>query len=102
MYNVTGPDGTAGFSRVSLPHQLLEPPYYVNLNDNPAAYSTVYENETLSIIYFTYTHSTHEVSITPDFDPLVILPLFMMATLVIVLGRKTDAHRKRANVTHCH
>jgi parallel beta-helix repeat protein len=102
-FNVTGPDGTGGFSRVALPHQLLEPPYNVTINDNPVTYSTVYENETLSIIYFTYTHSTHEVIITPEFDPLVILPLFMIATLfMIVLGRKTKASTKLGKATDCH
>jgi hypothetical protein len=102
-FNVTGPDGTIGFSRVSLPHQLLEPPYAVTINDNPVTFSTLYENETLSMIYFTYTHSTHEVSIVPDFNPLAILPFVMIATLfVIVIGRKTKANTKLANATYCH
>lgn len=102
-FNVTGPDGTTGFSRVSLPHQLLEPPYAVTINDNPVTYSTVYENGTLSIIYFTYPHSTHEVIVTPEFDPLAILPFVMIATLfVIVLGRKTKASAKLGKATNCH
>lgn len=99
-FNVTGPDGTAGFSRVSLPHQLLEPPYAVTINDDPVTFSTLYENETLSIIFFTYTHSTHEVSIIPEFDSLAILPFVMITTLlVIVLGRKIKTSAKLGKAT---
>lgn len=90
-YNVTGPDGTGGFSRVALHHNLLEPPYVVTFDNIPVTCTILFENETISIIYFDYTHSTHEVLIVPEFPSFLILPLLMIATLLVVLAFKVCA-----------
>jgi len=76
---------TFGFCRLAIPHDVLSPPYSITINDNLVAYTTVFENETLSIIYFSYPHSTHEIVIIPEFSSLIILPLFMIATLLAVI-----------------
>jgi parallel beta-helix repeat protein len=88
-FNVTGPDGTTGFSRIALPHALLEPPYTITFDYSPKAYTTIFENDTLSILYFNYTHSTHEIVIVPEFSSFIIPLLFMTVPLIaIVLRRK--------------
>ena len=86
--NVSGPDGTMGFCRVTLPHPLLDPPYNVTVNGFQIIHDTVFENDTLSIIYFTYPHSTKEVVIVPEFQAFMILPLFMIASLFTVVVRR--------------
>lgn len=78
---------TGAFCRIRIPHNVVSPPYNVTINDNPVAHTTIYENETLglSIIYFSYQHSTLEITIVPEFPSSIILPLFMAATLLTVI-----------------
>lgn len=89
-FNVTGSDDTIGFCRVAMPHDLLAPPYTVTVNNIPVTYTIIFENATLSIIYFTYMHSTREIVIIPEIASLLILPLLMTATLVAAV-----IHRRR-------
>jgi len=95
--HVTGLEGI-GFCRVCFPKLLFCPqclPYVAAvINDGltPVLYDnyTLYENATHKWIYFAYEHSTHEIDIIPEFPSFLILPLFMIATLltVIVYRRK--------------
>jgi hypothetical protein len=50
----------------------------------------IYDNGTHRWIYLAFEHSTHQVDIVPEFQSFIILPLFMIATLlaVIVYERK--------------
>jgi parallel beta-helix repeat protein len=81
---------TWGFCRISIPHDALPSPYNITINNNPVSYNTVYENDTLSILYFSYEHSTVEIIITiPEFQSSFILLLLLMATLLtVVIYRK--------------
>jgi len=95
--HVTGLEGI-GFCRVCFPKLLFCPhclPYITAvINDGltPVLYDnyTLHENATHKWIYFAYEHSTHEINIIPEFPSFLILPLFMIATLlaVIVYRRK--------------
>jgi hypothetical protein len=51
-------------------------PYYVNY--------TLYDNSTHRWIYFNYEHSKLEIIMIPEFPSFLILPLFMIATLLAV------------------
>lgn len=98
-------DQTHGFCRLRIPHDLLSPPYNVTINDNSVLQSTVYENETLSIIYFNYEHSTVEIVIIPEFTDALILPLVIVMTLVIVIFYRVHkknpcARRNEVNVAY--
>jgi parallel beta-helix repeat protein len=62
-FYVTGPDGTIGFSNVTIPKQLLYGEPWSVLIDGISVTPTIAENETYSILYFTYTHSTHKIQI---------------------------------------
>jgi parallel beta-helix repeat protein len=76
---------TNGFCRLTIPHGLLSPPYTITINGTQVSYTPIFENETLSIIYFSYQHSTLEIIIIPEFPSILILPLFMLATLLAVM-----------------
>lgn len=76
---------TYGFCRLSIPHELLSPPYNITINNIPVQYSTIFENQTLSIIYFTYEHSTIEIIIIPEFPLATILTAFMILTTIITV-----------------
>jgi parallel beta-helix repeat protein len=54
---------TNGFCRLTIPHGLLSPPYTITINGAQVSYTPIFENETLSIIYFSYAHSTVEIVI---------------------------------------
>jgi hypothetical protein len=94
-FNVTG-EGGIGFCRVCIPHALMESPYTVTIDGYSPLYVnyTLYDNGTNRWIYFTYQHSTHEVEIMPEFPSFLVLPLFMIATLLAVLLYK----RKRIDI----
>jgi len=83
---------TFGFCRVCIPHDLMFEPFNVTINStNPIYWNyTLYDNGTHRWIYFEYNHSELEITIMPEFPSFIILPLFMMATLLslIVYKRK--------------
>jgi parallel beta-helix repeat protein len=83
-------DQTCGFCRILIPHDPLPPPYNITINNNPVPYNIVYENDTLSILYFSYKHSILEIIITiPESPSFLILLLLMVATfLAVVIYRK--------------
>jgi parallel beta-helix repeat protein len=85
---------TFGFCRVTIPHDVLSPPYNVTVNGaNPIYWNyTLYDNGTHTWIYFEYEHSTLEVVIIPECPSFLIPPLFMIATLLIVMLYRKQPH----------
>jgi len=86
---------TFGFCRVCISHTLMNVSNIeVIINDGltPVLYHnyTLYDNTTHRWICFAYEHSIHEIIIIPEFPSLLILPIFMIGTLlaVIVYRRK--------------
>jgi parallel beta-helix repeat protein len=85
-----------GFCRLVIPHELILPPYNITVNGNPVDYDTIFENETISIICFSYEHSTLEIVIVPEFSSFLILPLFAIAILLaVIVYRKKHARISR-------
>ena len=82
---------TYGFCRLTIPHEVMAPPYNVTVDEKPVTYDTVFENESLSIIYFTYQHSTLEIIITPEHSSTIITLLLLMLTLISVIITKKNA-----------
>jgi len=77
---------TFGFCRVCISHTLVNPDEISVVIDNgvtPVLYHnyTLYDNGTHRWIYFAYPHSIHEIDIIPEFPLIIIMPLFMIATL---------------------
>jgi len=96
-FNVSGENGTTGFCRICIPTALMNVTYKVFINGTEVSHTLLpCSNSTHSHLYFTYNHSTQEVIIIPEFPSLIILPLFMIATLlaVIVYRRKHLSTRR--------
>jgi parallel beta-helix repeat protein len=86
QFSAAGESGTSGFCRLMIPKTVLNSSSYVVLVDSQPVNATELPNSnaTCVYLYFTYSHSTHEVVVTiPEFSSL-ILPLFTVATLLTV------------------
>ena len=102
MFNVTGTDGTAGFCRVTIPKDLLwvsDGQWSVLVGGQPVNY-TIIPDENYTYLYFTYNHSTKAVviqgtSVIPEFPSFLILPLFMIATLLAVIIYNKKRHKSQ-------
>ncbi len=96
---------TSGFCRISIPHNLTDPEFTwvsVFIDDGTVTplylNTTLYDNGTHRWIYVAYRHpySLHEiVVIIPEFPSFLILPLFMIATVLATL-----AYRRRQTLKH--
>jgi len=79
-----------GFCRACIPHELMNvTSISVIINDGATttlhSNYTLYDNGTHRWIYFAYEHSILEIIIIPEFLSMMILPLFMIATLLAVI-----------------
>jgi len=77
---------TVGFCRLTIPHEVMSPPYTVKVNGTTIEYQTIYENHTegISIIYFAYEHSKLEITIIPEFPSIITLLLMLIVISIIV------------------
>jgi len=97
-FNVTGEDGTAGFCRICIPTALMNATYGVFVNGTEIQCNLLpCSNSTHNYLYFNYTHSTEEVVIIPEFLSVIILPLFMLFTMLVVVFMQRKIPRKQKN-----
>lgn len=91
-FNASGENGTTGFCRIGIPTALINGTVRVFVNGTNVSYTLLPQsNRTQSGLYFTYHHSTEQVTINlPEFPSLPILILFTAATLIA-----TTAFRRR-------
>ena len=96
-FNVTGPDGKAGYCNVTVPKGLLRgSPWTILLNGiDWTSLCTITENETHTFIYIPYTHSTNTIQITgtwaiPEFPQGITLPLLMVFSIIAVILAKRE------------
>jgi len=92
-FNVTGEDGTVGFCRVTIPEDLLwvEDGQWSVLVGGETVNYTIIPDENYTYMHFTYNHSTQTVlirgtSVIPEFSTAIILPLFVVFTLIAVIA----------------
>ena len=85
--NITA-NQTIGFCRLTIPHILVAPPYNIAVNNTSVEYNTIFENETLSIIYFAYERSKLEIVIIPEFAPALIMQIFIIMSMLVILITK--------------
>ena len=98
MFDVEGQSGTTGFCRVDIPKSLLwsdNKDKWTVIVGGVLASPNVIENGNYTYIYFSYTHSTHEVKITgtnavPEFPSALATTLIIVTTLfaTILLAKK--------------
>jgi parallel beta-helix repeat protein len=85
-FNATGETGL-GFCRVTVPNAIVrgmwQGSYTVLVNEQPVEFRS-WTGEENTYIYFTYQHSTKEVTIIPEFPLALILSLLIMFTFVAV------------------
>lgn len=99
-FNVTGPMDRAGYCNITIPKDLLQGnPWtvYINSSDYTAS-CDITENNIHTFIYIPYTYSTNTIQIkgtwvVPEFPLTIIMPLFLIATLLAVIAYK----RKRSS-----
>ena len=86
-------DGTTGFCNITIPKSLLWGEFSLFMNDSPLVESVDYAktyNGTHYTFHITYIHSTYKIevigtNVVPEFPSFLILPLFMIATLLAVI-----------------
>ena len=96
--NVTGPQGTAGFCRILIPHALLDGNYTILIDDLPPIMEKELplSNSTHTYVYFTYTLTTHEVVIVPEFPTTMIFALLIILSLgAACLSRKVSKEKQK-------
>jgi parallel beta-helix repeat protein len=92
IFNVTQENGATGFCRVGFPTALINGTLTVFINGTEVPYNSLPEsNNTENYIYFTYSHSTEQVTIVPEFPTFILLLFFMIATLMAILFYKKKA-----------
>ena len=99
-FEVTGPDGTSGFCRVTIPKQVLwaSGGQWVLLVNGTQVKCDVEEDADYTYFSFNYSHSTEIVQIVgsgvvPEFPSSMVLAMSMMLVLIIVLYSR-KARRK--------
>jgi parallel beta-helix repeat protein len=87
-FNVTGETDTMGFCRICIPRALMNETYQVFINGTAVHCNLLpCANTTHSFLHFTYSLSTQEVTIVPEFPSFLMLLLFMLATLAFITDR---------------
>lgn len=94
-FNVTGPLGTTGYSKVTIAKELVEDinELKVYIDRSRLNYTTISLDDSW-VVHFTYQHSTHRVTIIPEFPTMLILPLIMIATLLTIIICKRKHHMR--------
>jgi hypothetical protein len=92
-FNVTGLAGTIGICNVTIPKTLLyaEPSDWIVLIDGASVPPTITENATHSCLYFTYTHSTHEIQIIGTWVIAPPPPTYNLTITTTIGGTTTPA-----------
>ena len=87
LFNVSGEDESIGFCRICIPKALMNNTFQVYVNGTQTPYTPLTDifNTTHSYIYFSYSHSTQEVIVIPEFPTFsIILPSIIIAILLTV------------------
>jgi len=91
QFSVEVENGTTGFCNVTIPKGLLyTEDNWTVLVDGASVTPTVNEDASNTYLYFTYNHGTKTVEIIgtdaiPEFLSWIILPLFIVATMVVMM-----------------
>jgi len=98
-FDVAGDSGTTGYCNVTIPKSLLTgSPWTIKIDNTTITDFDEKTNNTHTFLYFTYTHeSPLQITIqgtwvVPEFPPAMILPLFLILSLITVVFVK---HKKK-------
>ena len=103
-FNATGQSGTTGFCRVAIPKDFMwcdnQGQWLVIITEGSGSQfhyllltPNIMIDTNYTYLYFNYTHSTHSVLINsthavPEFQPFMLLPMFMIITLLGAMAFK--------------
>lgn len=102
-FNITGLSATSGYCNISIPKTFmwcnLLSQWSVTVDGLPPNKLEVSENATHSFIYFTYTHSTHEVIITatnliPEYPTMFLSLIMFLFTCAVIMTTRKSPKRK--------
>ena len=106
LSDVTGQNDTAGFCRITFPKNMFNssryPVFIGNLSSlfdmrvdiNETSNRILWSNSTHTTLYFSYSQPAPNTSeddgifILPEFPSFLVMPLFMIATLLVMIGHK--------------
>ena len=90
QFNISGAEGSKGFCRVSFPTTMINGTYHVSVNGAEISHTLLpCSDANSSYLYFTYSHSTQEVIIVPEFPSTLSLPFFgTLIMLALILAKK--------------
>jgi parallel beta-helix repeat protein len=95
---VEGANDTYGFCRMSIPKNVVEPNIEIIIDGGltPVLHANYSLNsDSLNTwIYFAFYHSKHEITVVPEFLPLIMSLVFILETLGVLLFRK---RRRKVN-----
>ena len=84
--NLTVNAESAGFCRITIPHELLQGPYTVFVdNSPPTTMKELTSNITHTTLYFSYNRSSKYVVIVPEFLRAFFPPLFILLSLLSII-----------------
>lgn len=99
-FNVTGPPGSLGFCYITIPMELLDGIFTIIVGDDGHIISEPILKGNDSLLYFTYNHSAKVriigTTVINEFSSVMVLPLFVAATLVAILIRKKKGSKRLA------
>jgi parallel beta-helix repeat protein len=89
-FSIVGEEGTTGFCRMVIPRNVLNGSYVVLVDWQEVQVNELtVSNRTHAYLYFTYTHSKHEVLIMPEITSAMIIAfLVATASLTAMLSRR--------------
>jgi len=94
-FNVSGDLGTTGFCRICIPAALMNESYKVFVNGTEVAYTLLpFSNSTHTYLYFSYTHSTQQVTVIPEASTLTVLLLLVTLSLLTILSAKKRTRKR--------
>ena len=104
--NVTGPDGTVGFCRVTIPRKLMWcdalEEWNITINGNPPTYLKAMDDADNTYLYFTYNHTVHNVKITSIYAIPEFPTWTSMLLILILLTVALAIHKRRLLKTPIH
>jgi len=88
FFNAAGETGY-GFCRLSIPKDLMAPPYTVIIDNGETLVlhynETVFDNSSHRWIYFAYEQSEHQVTVVPESPSFIIMSFFIIITLLAAI-----------------
>jgi parallel beta-helix repeat protein len=76
-----------GFCRLTIPHDLMPPEYQVTVNETIVTPIIVEENSH-SIIYIGYEHSTVEIIVIPELQSVTLMLMLTLSTVLTIILKK--------------